>query len=238
MKCQLEADSSRISFIFQATTNYHDFQAFVSCTLGVQMVAGALIGMALMQFTVSCTLSMLLRHVKRLAVLGKPAKFIYLPLNPLNTTSPHGVGHTTIIHPFPFTIDPFDLLFYSSHSNIAAAFFFQACLFLVLSRWKPSQEDSALFYVIAAAWGACNGIWETILFALISLNHINNVPQILSPLQAFRFLGLGITFAAHGFLCENPKILFLFILLVISIVPYGMLELRLENQRKAQSNSI
>lgn len=34
------------------------------------MVAGALVGMALMQFIVSCTLSMLLRHVKRLAVLG------------------------------------------------------------------------------------------------------------------------------------------------------------------------
>lgn len=35
------------------------------------MVAGALVGMALMQFIVSCTLSMLLRHVKRSAVLGK-----------------------------------------------------------------------------------------------------------------------------------------------------------------------
>lgn len=35
------------------------------------MVAGALLGMALMQFIVSCTLSMLLRHVKRSAVLGK-----------------------------------------------------------------------------------------------------------------------------------------------------------------------
>lgn len=46
------------------------WQAFVSCTLGAQMVAGSLVGMALMQLIVSCTLSMLLRHVKRLAVLG------------------------------------------------------------------------------------------------------------------------------------------------------------------------
>lgn len=35
------------------------------------MVAAALVGMGLMQFIVSCTLSMLLRHVKRYAVLGK-----------------------------------------------------------------------------------------------------------------------------------------------------------------------
>lgn len=46
-------------------------QAFVSCSLGAQMVAGALVGMALMQFIVSCTVSMLLRHVKRYAVIGK-----------------------------------------------------------------------------------------------------------------------------------------------------------------------
>lgn len=119
-----------------------------------------------------------------------------------------------------------------------AAFFFQACLLLVLSRWKPSQDDSALFYVIAAAWGACNGIWETLLFALITLTHVNNFIQISSPLQAFRFLGLGLTFASHTFLCENLKILILFLLLVISIIPYAMLEIRMEGQRRVQSNSI
>lgn len=111
-------------------------------------------------------------------------------------------------------------------------------MLLVLSRWKPSQDDSALFYVIAAAWGACNGIWETLLFALLTLTHTNNISQVSSPLQACRFLGMGITFAAHGFLCENPKILILFILLVISIIPYAMLEIRLEAQRRLQSNSI
>lgn len=46
-------------------------QAFVSCSLGAQMVTGTLVAMGLMQFIVSCTLSMLLRHVKRYAVLGK-----------------------------------------------------------------------------------------------------------------------------------------------------------------------
>lgn len=48
----------------------YSFQTFVSCTLGAQMVAGALVGMGLMQCIVSCTLSMLLRHTKRIAVLG------------------------------------------------------------------------------------------------------------------------------------------------------------------------
>lgn len=161
-------------------------RAFVSCSLGIGMIAGALIGMGLMQLIVSCTLSMLLRHTKRIVV-------------------------------------------------ILAGFFFHSCLLLALSSWKPSSDDSALFYVIAASWGACNGMWETLLLTLVTLNHVQHehVTDVTAPLQALRFLGLGITFAAHGFLCESMKIIALVVLLVISVPPYAMLEIRLEAQRKA-----
>ncbi|KAJ6634815.1 UNC93-like protein, partial [Pseudolycoriella hygida] len=99
-----------ISFFIGTEQGYMlgDFtKAFVSCSMGANIVAGSLIGMGLMQLIVSCTLSMLLKHTKRYAVL-------------------------------------------------AAGFFFHACLLLVLYRWKPSLDDSALFYVIAGCWGACN----------------------------------------------------------------------------------
>lgn len=108
----------------------------------------------------------------------------------------------------------------------------------MLSRWKPSNDDSALFYVIAAAWGACNGMWETLMFALISLTHVSHVIEVSSPIQALRFLGLGITFAAHGILCENAKILILFILLVLTVLPYGMLEVRQETYRKSHHSNL
>lgn len=121
---------------------------------------------------------------------------------------------------------------------LAAAFFFHACLLLVLFRWRPSKDDSALFYVIAAAWGACNGIWETLLFALMSLTHTNHIMKIASPLQSCRFLGLGITFLLHTFICEYHKILILVVLLVICLPPYAVLEVRLEAQRKSQSTSM
>lgn len=81
-------------------------------------------------------------------------------------------------------------------------------------------------------------MWETLLFALVTLTHTNHVAEIISPLQGLKFLGLGITFAAHGFLCENPKILILVIVLVLSVPPYAMLEIRLESQRKAQMVSL
>lgn len=102
----------------------------------------------------------------------------------------------------------------------------------MLSCWKPSTDDSALFYVIAAAWGACNAMWETLLFALITITHVGHVIEITSPVQALRFVGLSVTFAAHGFLCEHQKILVMFVLLVITVLPYAMLETRLEAQRK------
>lgn len=117
----------------------------------------------------------------------------------------------------------------------AAAFFFHACLLLVLFRWRPSKDDSALFYVITAAWGACNGIWETLIYAMLTLTHTNNIMNVAAPLQAFRFMGLGITFLLHTFICEYHKILILVVLLVICLPPYAVLEVRLEAQRKSQA---
>lgn len=123
-------------------------------------------------------------------------------------------------------------------SLLVAGFIFHSCLLLALSTWKPSSDDSALFYVLAASWGACNGMWETLLLALVTLNHANHVAEVTSPLQSLRFLGLGITFTAHGFMCETPKIITLVIILVVSVLPYAMLEIRLESQRKTQLNNL
>lgn len=120
----------------------------------------------------------------------------------------------------------------------AAGFFFHACLLLVLSRWKPSKDDSAILYVIPASWGVCNAVWETLSFALITLTHTNNIIEIASILQALKFLGLGLTFAAHGILCEGPKIYILAILLLISVPPYAMYEIKLEGQRKIQTTNL
>lgn len=47
------------------------FQAFVSCELGPNSVAGAMIGMGVMQLIAACTLSMLLRHTKRVVVISR-----------------------------------------------------------------------------------------------------------------------------------------------------------------------
>lgn len=122
-------------------------------------------------------------------------------------------------------------------SFTVAGSFFHACLLLVLSRWKPSKDDSALFYVIAAAWGVCHAVWETLLFTLMSLTHKNHMLEVLTPIHGIQYLAMGVTFGAHGFLCEYAKIIVLAILLIVSVPPYASLEIRLEAQRKATQNS-
>ncbi|ALC49530.1 CG3078 [Drosophila busckii] len=166
-------------------------RAFISCSIGINLISGSLIGMGAMQLVVSCTLSMLLRHTKRIVV-------------------------------------------------ILAAFFFQSCLLLALSTWKPAKDDSALFFVIAASWGACNGMWETLLLSLVTQNHAQheNALSITASLQTLRFVGLGLSFMAHGFICEKVKIIALMVLLIVCVLPYAILEVRLDAQRKATLHSL
>ncbi|KFM80835.1 hypothetical protein X975_19181, partial [Stegodyphus mimosarum] len=35
-------------------------------------------------------------------------------------------------------------------------------LLMVLWLWTPVRDDVAVFYVIAAGWGLCNAVWETL----------------------------------------------------------------------------
>ena len=34
-------------------------------------------------------------------------------------------------------------------------------LFVVLIFWKPNDDDTIVYFLIAAGWGTANGIWQT-----------------------------------------------------------------------------
>lgn len=44
--------------------------------------------------------------------------------------------------------------------------------------WKPISDDPALFYVISAAWGVCNAIWEMLNYSECT---IDDFPKKLFP---------------------------------------------------------
>ncbi|KAL1114841.1 hypothetical protein AAG570_007665 [Ranatra chinensis] len=121
------------------------------------------------------------------------------------------------------------------HIIIAVGFIFQACLLLVLLLWKPSREDPALFYVVPAAWGVCNAIWDTLSFSLLVSVYPESWQAPFAHSYFFRYLGLAVAFGTHSSLCNWLKLYTLAGAMLIAVTPYTWLEVRHESRRKLKS---
>ncbi|XP_050548915.1 protein unc-93 homolog A [Daktulosphaira vitifoliae] len=115
---------------------------------------------------------------------------------------------------------------------IVIGFAFHSCLLMVLMKWKPSGDDAALLYVIAAAWGVCNAIWNTLCFNFV----ISLYPEVWHGPMAhgyfFRYLGMSMAFGLHSILCNTIKLYCLSAALVLAVFLYGWLEWRLQQTGK------
>lgn len=132
---------------------------------------------------------------------------------------------------------------------------FHACLILVLVLWKPAGDDSALLYVIAAAWGVCNAIWEMLNFGKSSLSQkLSRLTKLLpatllyvqpeTTWQAafaqsyfFRCLGLVISLGMHDLVCTGIKLYILAASLILAVVPLTWLELKIDPRRRKTAMS-
>ncbi|XP_043510106.1 protein unc-93 homolog A isoform X4 [Frieseomelitta varia] len=110
---------------------------------------------------------------------------------------------------------------------VVVGFVFHACLLLVLTTWRPSGDDPALFHVISAAWGVCNSIWETLIYTLVLGLYPNSWQGPLSTSLFWKWLGLALTLGLHGLVCTRFRVLGLSGVLILSVLPYGWLEIRL-----------
>ncbi|XP_006613318.1 protein unc-93 homolog A isoform X1 [Apis laboriosa] len=116
---------------------------------------------------------------------------------------------------------------------VVVGFVFHACLLLVLTTWRPSGDDPALFHVISAAWGVCNSIWETLIYTLILGLYPNSWQGPLSTSLFWKYLGLALTLGLHGLVCTRFRVLGLSGVLLLSVLPYGWLEIRLAKRGKS-----
>ncbi|BES90089.1 Hypothetical protein NTJ_02896 [Nesidiocoris tenuis] len=121
------------------------------------------------------------------------------------------------------------------HIIIAVGFVFQSCLLLVLIIWKPSRDDPALFYVVPAAWGVCNAIWDTLSFTLIVSVYPDAWQAPFAHCYFFRFLGLAFTFGIHSSLCNWVKLYGLTAAMVIAVLPYTWLEMKHDARRRLKA---
>uniref|UniRef100_V9ILD9 UNC93-like protein n=2 Tax=Apis cerana TaxID=7461 RepID=V9ILD9_APICE len=116
---------------------------------------------------------------------------------------------------------------------VVVGFVFHACLLLVLTTWRPSGDDPALFHVISAAWGVCNSIWETLIYTLVLGLYPNSWQGPLSTSLFWKYLGLALTLGLHGLVCTRFRVLGLSGVLLLSVLPYGWLEIRLAKRGKS-----
>lgn len=113
---------------------------------------------------------------------------------------------------------------------------------MVLLLWKPSGDDPALFYVISAAWGVCNAIWEMLNFTLLTKIYASNGVALqwqcaFGNAYFWRYFGLSVAFSLHQILCTDIKLYLLVLSLLLAIAPYCYLEMKMENARKLKGIS-
>ncbi|KAL3270816.1 hypothetical protein HHI36_021337 [Cryptolaemus montrouzieri] len=169
---------------------YSDFgKSYVVCTLGVYRLNLVYLAMGTLQSVAACTLSMLLRSIRRYYI-------------------------------------------------VAVGFTFHSCLMLVLILWKPMEDDPALFFVISAAWGVCNAIWEMLSFTLLTNQYaIDRWEAAFAVTSFYRLFGIGIAFTFHGILCNYVKLYGLSFFMIAAVVTFTYLDVRLENIKKLKNIS-
>ncbi|XP_060865393.1 protein unc-93 homolog A [Metopolophium dirhodum] len=117
---------------------------------------------------------------------------------------------------------------------------FHSCLLMVLMKWKPSGDDAALLYVIAAAWGVCNAIWNTLCFNFVISLYPDYWHGPMAHGYFFRYAGMALAFGLHSVVCNTTKLYCLSAALVVAVVLYGWLEWRLQltgKRRRAANRS-
>ncbi|XP_020294307.1 UNC93-like protein [Pseudomyrmex gracilis] len=108
---------------------------------------------------------------------------------------------------------------------VAVGFAFHFVLLLLLLVWKPTRDDPAVFYVISAAWGLCNSIWETLIYTLVMGLYPNSWQGPLSTSLFWRWLGLTLALGLHGVVCTRYRVIGLGTMLVMTVVPHLWLEI-------------
>lgn len=121
---------------------------------------------------------------------------------------------------------------------VGVGFTFHSCLMLVLILWKPIEDDPALFFVISAAWGVCNAIWEMLSFTLLTCQYATERWEAAFAVTSFyRLLGIGISFLLHDYLCNFVKLYSLTFFMVVAVITFTYLDIRLENMKKLKNIS-
>lgn len=86
--------------------------------------------------------------------------------------------------------------------------------------WQPAQANRALFFVVAACWGAMDGHWCVQLNSLYAILFPNMEEAAYSNFRLWQSIGFVIAFSYSHHLCTIYKLYVVMALLVVGVAGY------------------
>ncbi|XP_068926523.1 protein unc-93 homolog A-like [Petaurus breviceps papuanus] len=105
---------------------------------------------------------------------------------------------------------------------LGSAIHFTCMIFLLL--WKPNPSQKIIFFLFAAFWGVGDAIFQTQNNAIYGVLFMKNKEAAFANYRLWESLGFVIAFGYSTFLCVNIKLYIVLVVLILSMVTYGTVE--------------
>ena len=92
-------------------------------------------------------------------------------------------------------------------------------------QWLPRPDEAYGFFLVAAAWGAADAVWQTQINALYGVIFPDTAEAAFSNYRLWESLGYAIAFVTAELLCLSHKVDILIGVLTVGMVGYLIIEL-------------
>ncbi|XP_076180620.1 UNC93-like protein [Ptiloglossa arizonensis] len=104
------------------------------------------------------------------------------------------------------------------------AFCLHIGILVFLLRWKPTPEQSSMFFLMSGLWGLCDAMWLVQVNALSGILFPGKEEAAFSNFRLWESTGSVITYAYSPYLCTHMKLYVLMGILCLGMVGYGLIE--------------
>ncbi|KAK3576536.1 hypothetical protein CHS0354_018042 [Potamilus streckersoni] len=103
--------------------------------------------------------------------------------------------------------------------------------------WMP-EKNLSVFFILAAAWGVCDAVWQTQCNTLICITCVEDTDIAFANYRLLQSFGLTVAFVNGLFLSVSFKLYILMILLVVAIMFYVLAEYRVRQEESGTLGSV
>ncbi|XP_077988187.1 protein unc-93 homolog A-like [Glandiceps talaboti] len=107
-------------------------------------------------------------------------------------------------------------------------------LIIVLLLWEPQEDQTPIFFTIAAIWGLADAIWQTEITSVYGILFSDNQQAAYSNYRLWESIGFATSFAYSLFLCVYIKLYILVGCLTLGVLLYFIVEYKHWQKQKSE----